>query len=306
MNLTDLGEVLRSRADVPGSSHDARMAGVRARVVASRRRRAVAGVACLVLALVGLVFVVLPRAEAPEPAVPPRSLPEYQSGTRLSAQAWGDLPATGLTLRFVPRSLDFQLITHCDTAPDGLRITVTVNGHVYTEDNGCGGMGKVADWGAFDVVAGRPSVVEMTVRTVAEGTRGSFAVGIGDPVPVSEYPFPPRPATLQTFPLNLPEASIFLRPDAGTPNGEKRFTLEWPGESLLRAQLNTPGRIRVLVDGVGLVDFSHWSYTASSSSMFLSDWKKHYGLDVVEGQRVEVTVITERITGDWQVSFAPR
>src|SRR5690349_14788675 len=64
MNLTDLTEVLHERAELADSSHEARMAGVRARVSATRRRRAAAGVACVVLALVGIVHAVLPRPEA--------------------------------------------------------------------------------------------------------------------------------------------------------------------------------------------------------------------------------------------------
>ncbi|MCX2947073.1 hypothetical protein [Lentzea sp. NEAU-D7] len=307
MNLSDLTEVLRERAELTDSSHEARMAGVRARVSAGKRRRAVLGVAGVVLALVGIVFAVLPRAEQPEPAVPPRSLPEYQEGTRLIAQAWSDLPSTSATVRFVPKSLDLLLFTHCETGQgDSLLVTVVVNGHTYTERNGCSGSRRVRDWGAFDVVVGQPSVITLTVEPQHTTTKGTFAIGIGEAVPVSEYPFPPRPQTLATFPAVSPEPTIVLRADPAAPAEQREFTVEWPGINFMEVRSNTPGRIRVLVDDVVVIDFSHWSYSAGSSLIFPDDWKKSYGLDVAEGQAVKITVIPERVTGDWEVTLAPR
>ena len=89
MNLTDLTEVLRDHADVAGEHGDTRLAGVRAKVTTTRRRRAVAGAACVVLAFLGVVYAVAPRhGRLSEPALPVRSFPEYQGGTKLVAQAW--------------------------------------------------------------------------------------------------------------------------------------------------------------------------------------------------------------------------
>ncbi|QFZ18333.1 hypothetical protein [Saccharothrix syringae] len=54
MNPHHPGEVLRERADLPDTPHAARMAGVRARVRAARRRRALAAFACVAPALAGI------------------------------------------------------------------------------------------------------------------------------------------------------------------------------------------------------------------------------------------------------------
>lgn len=323
MNLTDLSEVLRDRAELPDSSHEARMAGVRARVSATRRRRATAGVAAVVLTLVGIVYAVLPHpGPSPEPAIPTRSLPEYQQGTKLIAQAWGDLPSTSVTVRFVPKSLDLWLFTHCDAGTNQVWLmAITVNDRPWLEHNGCGGANRTPDWSTFGVVAGQPSVITLTVLGKHGGfesgtpaplplpASGAFALGVGEAVPVSEYPFPPRPQTLQNLDQVLvgpiTDPMVKLRADPADPAAPKETTVEWPGPSVLVAQLNTPGRIRVLVNGTPLIDLSHWSYTASGTQ---ANWPaydgENYGLS--KGQTVKITVIPERTTGDWKVTLVPR
>jgi hypothetical protein len=323
MNLTDLSEVLHARAELPDSSHEARMAGVRARVAATRRRRAVAGVACVVLALVGIVYAVLPGSgPSPEPAVPPRSLPEFQEGTRLTAQAWGDLPSTSVTVRFVPKSLDFWLFTRCDIGGNGVLMTITVNGRPYVERNGCGGGTRTPDWSVLGVVAGQPTVITLTVlgeqgESASDSApllplpaHGAFALGVGETVPVNEYSFPPRPPTLQDINQGrlgpITEPLVKLQSDPADPTAAKEATVVWPsGRSLLLAHLNTPGRIRVLVNDIPFIDLSHWSYVAGGTQV---EWPSfdgnRHGLS--EGQSVKITVIPERTTGDWDVTLVPR
>jgi hypothetical protein len=317
MNLTDLSEVLRDRAELADSSHEARMAGVRARVSATRRRRAVAGVACVVLALVGIVYAALPRPEAlPEPAVPPRSLPEYQSGTRLLAQAWSDLPSTSVTVRFTPKSSNLLLFTQCDVGPGrNLLVAVTINDRSLFDGNTCGGATRPKDWSGLGIVPGQTTVITLTVageqghepgQVLPLPPSGTFALGVGEDVPVDEYPFPPRPQTLETFTPQHPTPTIELKSDPADPAGRKESTIQWPGRNVMVAQMNTPGRMRVLVDDVLVVDFSHWSYIVGSNHVWLDDVKKDYGLDLADGQTVKITVIPERITGEWKVTFAPR
>ncbi|SFQ99821.1 hypothetical protein SAMN04488564_101935 [Lentzea waywayandensis] len=317
MNLTDLREVLRDRAELADSSHEARMAGVRARVTAAKQRRAVAGAAFVVLALVGIVYALLPRLDQPEPAVPPRSLPEYQFGTRLLTQAWGDLPSTSATVRFVPRSLDLMLFIKCDTGPtDKLLISITVNGHPFAENRTCGGASS-ANWSNLGVVVGQQSVITLTVDgKEGSGTSnpppvlpspesGSFALGVGEAVPVSEYPFPPRPQTLETFPPSLGEPAIEVRSDAADPAGRKEITAAWPGDNELHAEMNTPGRMRILVNDVEVINYSHWTYGLGSSHTLPGNWPRR-GLQLTKGQQVKITVIPERTTGEWRVTLTPR
>lgn len=320
MNLTDLSEVLRDRAELADSSHEARMAGVRARVTAAKHRRAVAGAAFVVVALVGIVYALLPRLEQPEPAVPPRSLPEYQQGTRLLTQAWGDLPSTSVTVRFVPKSLDLVLFTKCDIGPnEQLLMSTTVNGHPFVQRNSCGG-GSSANWSALGVVPGQPSVITLTIDgKQGSGTpgapgpppalplpeSGSFTLGVGEAVPVNEYPFPPRPQTLETFQPSLGEPAIEVRSDAADPARQKEITAAWPGDNMLHAEMNTPGRMRILVNDVEVINYSHWTYGVGSTQTLPGDWTRH-GLQLTEGQQVKITVIPERTTGDWRVTFIPR
>ncbi|MDX3663137.1 hypothetical protein PV646_38080 [Streptomyces sp. ID05-26A] len=318
MNLTDLTEVLRDRADLTDSSHEARMAGVRARVAATRRRRAVAGVAAVVLALVGIVYAVLPRPDVlPEPAVPPRSMPEYQLGTRLIAQGWGDLPSTTVTVRFVPRSLDLTIFTQCEAGTDErLLISTSINGHPMAERNSCGHASRPLNWTGLDVVPGQPSVITLTVNgkqgdfdktgdleVLPLPANGTFAIGIGEAMPVSEYPFPPRPQTLATIPLTHPRPVVELNSDATNPNERKELTVPWPGDNVMLAQLNTPGRVRVLVDDVQVIDYSNWAYGLGGTQIERREWKEDYGLDLPEGWTVKITVIPERVTGEWKVTL---
>ena len=318
MNLTDLSEVLRDRAGLADSSHESRMAGVRARVTAAKRRRAVAGAAFVVLALVGVVYALLPRPAEPEPAVPPRSLPEYQYGTRLLTQAWGDLPSTSVTVRFVPKSLDLMMFTKCDIGPnDRLLISTHINGHPMADHSSCG-TASSTDWAALGVVPGQPSVITLTVDgkqgsdtsnppvALPSPESGSFALGVGEAVPVSEYPFPPRPQTLQELQPALPEPAIEVLSDASDPAARKEVIVPWPGHNVLSADMNTPGRIRVLLDDVEIADYSNWSYNPGGTQIWPDDWNAKYGLHLAEGKNVKITVIPERTTGEWRVALSPR
>lgn len=319
MNLTDLSEVLRERADVPDPVQQARLAGVRAKVRASRRRRAVAGAACVVLALVGVVFAVVPRSgPSSEPAVPVRSFPEYHDGTRLAGQTWVELPSTSATVRFVPEALDFKLFWKCDIGKErALSVTVTVNGKPYaggTCDMSTGG--SYVDWADLGVVVGLPFEATLTVdgeqggfaeggvSEVAPPPHGSFGIGIGAGVPPSDYPFPPRPEELKPLGEEFGKPALKLSGDPADPDGKLETTVEWPGRSSVVARSNTPGRLRVLVNDVQVVDYSNWTYEPGSSTSLPPDhWEGEYGLVLSKGDLVRITVIPERMSGDWRVDF---
>lgn len=134
---------------------------------------------------------------------------------------------------------------------------------------------------------------------------GSFALGVGETVPVSEYPLPPRPQTLEPFTPLAPEPTIELRAELSDPNRRKDFTVEWPGDNHMTARMNTPGRIRVLVNDVVVIDYSHWFYSVATGITMPYQWTR-YGLELSEKQTVKITVIPERITGDWIVTVAPQ
>jgi hypothetical protein len=321
MNLTDLSEVLRERAAVSGSAQQARLAGVRAKVTASRRRRAVAGAACVVLVLVGVVFAVVPRSgPSSEPAVPVRSFPEYQDGVRLIGQAWGELPSTSLTVRFTPTSLPLKIIEECDGGKDErLLVSLTINGHQYINGNTCGATITVTEPAAMGIVVGQPSEVTLTLlgkqgevvngvmSTLALPAEVTFGLGIGQGVPVADYPFPPRPQTLPPLEPQYPEGFTKLTADPADPAARKEMTFEWPGTIMVEARVNTPGRLQVLVNDVPVIDYTSWTYTVHGSQSALpDDWASSYGLTPAVGDPVRITVIPERITGDWEVKLVRR
>jgi hypothetical protein len=321
MNLTDLAEVLREHAAVPETSQDARLAGVRAKVKATKRRRAVTGAACVVLAFLGAVYALVPRPETTsEPAVPVRSFPEYQDGVRLIGQAWGELPSTSLTVRFTPTSLPVKIAHECNGRKDKLLLmSVTINGRPFITGNSCGGTSTVLDPESKGIVVGQPSEVTLTLlgeqgeavnnvpSTLPMPPEVTFGLGIGQGVPVADYPFPPRPQTLAPLEPRYPEGFTKLTSDPADPVARKETTFEWPGTIMVESLVNTPGRLQVLVNDVPVIDYTSWSYTVHGSQSALPDrWESSYGLTPAVGDLVRVTVIPERTTGDWEVKLVRR
>lgn len=320
MNLTDLTEVLRDHAEnLDDTAHEARMAGVRARILATRRRLALTGVVCVVLALVGVVYVALPREV--ESARPPRSLPEYQDGARLVTQSWADLPTASVTVKYTPKAEDFVIFRHCSTEPSepDLVTMLLINGKEASAD-GCGHDSTVEiDVARYGGVVGEPLVIRMVVgvsgtedrfpekvehvRPPEGTTTGEFAVGVGEPVPVSEYPFPPRPETLEDvdeFVLSG-ETVLEIRSDRNDPDARQTVNVTWPGPLRMITAVNTPGRLEVLINGKVVYDMDSWDYRGRSG--YMEFWEGD-GLNIPRGQTATITVIPERTTGDWKVEFA--
>ncbi|OLF05335.1 hypothetical protein BLA60_36515 [Actinophytocola xinjiangensis] len=317
MNLTDLTEVLRDRADLDATTHDARMAGIRGRVLARRRRLALTGVVGVVLALVGVVYVALPGQRV-DPAEPTRSLAEYQSGARLVAQAWGDLPATSITLTHTPSADDLVLIAHCVDEDSGQNLVtmVSINGRDGPA-GGCTGQTTVRiDLSAYGGSVGEPLVVRMVVgvnrvagefpETVADvrppesATSAEYAVGLGERVPLTEYSFPPRPETLEPLDSLLAPADFDLRSDPDDPDAPQELDVTWRGQVELTASLNTPGRLEVLIDGESVYVGDSWTYLGTIGVTTVGGPD---GPDLAVGETATITVVPERTTGDWAVQF---
>lgn len=317
MNLSDLTEVLRDHADLDGTAHDVRMAGIRARVVASRRRRALTGVVCLVLVLVGAVYLALPREIAP--AQPTRSLPEYRSGAKLVEQAWADLPTSSVTLEYTPVTDVFLLFEHCVTDPAGndLATMFVINGKAGP-GGGCGGDSTTRiDLARYGVV-GEPFLITMFVgfsdsagelpekvsdlRPPDATMTGEFAVGVGELVPLDEYSFPPRPEKL-TAVDELVSSDFGLRADENDPDARQTVSVEWRGPLVLNASVNTPGRLEVLVNDESVYALDSWTYHGTSGMTILGEAG---GPHIPVGETVTITVYPERTTGDWIVQFSEK
>jgi len=318
MNLTDLTEVLRERAELDDTAHDARMAGIRGRVLATRRRLALAGVVCVVLAVVSAVFLTVPRPV--EPANPTRSFPEYDNGARLVAQAWADLPTDSVTLEYTPKSPEFVLFERCvaESSDQDLVMVITINGRPVQAGGCYSGSLPMDDLTRYDGAVGRPLVITMTVgvgrvrgeipekvedvRPPDEAVTAEFAIGVGELVPVSEYPLPARPETLEDIDDFLSsDPDIDIRADRNDPEQRQEISMAWPGTLGVHAAINTPGRLEVLINGQVVYELESWGYSGEFGIAILGEAD---GLNFSPGQTVTVTVIPERATGDWSVQLS--
>lgn len=311
MNLTDLTEVLRRHAELPpDAAHGPRMSGIQARVKASRRRR-VAAVAASLVAVLGVSFALtLPVRRESQPAEPV-VFSEYHEGTRIVAQTSGRAPESTITLRFVLTALDTKLFIACDPH-DGdkqMYANLFVNGVQSSNDSTCTKLTYTTDWTEVGIGVGTSVTVTASAgeqQWREEFRKGpippdaTFGLAVGVPVTPEDYPFPPRPESLKSVDAVLDRIARsrridVRRADQDQPNGTWRTTVTWPKQqSSLEIVINTPGRIRVLVDDVVVAEKVTWTYDASPTVFILSP-------DRAMGENVDITVIAERTSGDWAV-----
>ncbi|MEV1118523.1 hypothetical protein AB0I91_25940 [Actinosynnema sp. NPDC049800] len=323
MNLTDLTEVLRHHAELPpDAAHGPRMSGIQARVEASRRRRVVAAVAASLVAVLGVAFALrTPVQRESQPAEPkPIVFSEHHEGTRIVAQTSGRAPASAITLRFAPTTPDPKLFIACDANDDDKQMyaTLVVNGVPYGDGLTCGPpMNVTFEWAKHGIGVGTPVTVTLSAgeqlwdeeeRWPHSGPMppdATLGLAVGVPVAPEDYPFPPRPETLEPIDpaldnTNPGQRRVYeLRADPDQPNGTWRSTVSLPGRPVyVGVAVNTPGRIRVLVNGVEVVEHATWTYRSS----YLMDTSQEYWEVAVEpGATVDLTVIVERTSGDWAV-----
>ncbi|MFD0203433.1 MULTISPECIES: hypothetical protein [Saccharothrix] len=177
----------------------------------------------------------------------------------------------------------------------------------------------VVSWTTESFPVGSPVTLGITVGE-SDGTRRTpgpipagttFALAVGEVVPVEDYRFPPRPESLSPVDplLGAPATRIDLRrAERDRPNGTWRTTLDLPDRPVrIQVAANTPGRIQVLVDGVRVFDYVKWTYEATTGSSLPQDlWEKDSGAKAEVGATVEITVVAERTSGDWAVVLGER
>lgn len=333
MNLTDLQELLEERSAEPDGrvmSH-LRLDGVRGRIVARRRRRAAAGVAgtaAAVLVLAGLT-VALPREDRPAPGGHPTptvtaspiasidGFPEYAQGARLMATTVDELPNRTVSLMVAPKDADLVVFIRCDAALVGsVNYTVSVNGSRISRGESCGGTSFTVSVAtlAKDYGVKEGEAAEFTM-TLHGGQRGSFGLAIGQRVDPATYPYPARPATVE--PLELPisnqdgtdsadRGGRMLRSDPDDPNRPVELALTWPGARSLEMRAQTPGALRVLINGQEVAKGEWWDYRQGGYATTGDEqWNTEFRLGLRRGQSVTVTVKPERMSGDWAVLIDP-
>jgi hypothetical protein len=171
----------------------------------------------------------------------------------------------------------------------------------------------------FQPEAGAPIEVSLTFsQGLGNGSFGpppdfgAASLALYEWVGPDDYPYPDPPAALvQLKPLNLtPDQSVALvSSDPEDPAAERTVTFFWPPippptESLsveMRAQ--TPGVLRVLLDGTEVSRGYWWDYgqdfTWSSANLHLPILNRL----AVRGDRIDLNVIPERMTGAWAVAL---
>ncbi|NUT90430.1 MAG: hypothetical protein HOY78_00230 [Saccharothrix sp.] len=306
MNEAELVDLLHERADIPDDGHRTRVEGVRAKVRRSRWQQAGATLAAIAVVLAGLLYGV-PRGQSSDPADPPgEPLPTYQDGYRFTTEAFTALPERAVRLSYTVTG-DFMIYARCGISGRRSTMVITINDKRWFE-GGCDEIGTPVPpppdaWTAFGIEAGQPARIEASL-TDAPGGAGRWGIRIGEAVPFAEYSFPPRPSRLPELPAAVP-GSTPAQADPDHPDRRVEVRVPWSGDALeLRA--NTPGRYRVLVDGVAVVDSTFWTFGAhSATSAPVSEWPELYGVSVVPGQDLTLTVVPERASGQWQVTLLP-
>jgi hypothetical protein len=317
VNLTDLRDVLDERSatyDVEARSH-LTLAGVHRRLAIRRRRRIAATAAAVVLVLAaGAGTLAVTRSSGRTPAATPATptvggFPEYAQGARVIAASTPIEPgATAVRLRFTPRTTGLVLFTRCDDNTKQYDIALNGGGRIVS-GTGCGSAFTLdpVDESA-GVEAGRPSVLTVTFP---KGPVAGFAVAVGERVPVGEYVFPPRPATLPPVEdagdMRTTDdqgadygTAVLVRSDPADPNRPVSVTFTWGAGVHLALRAQTPGALRVAVDGLTVAQGQWWDYDQTLvDAGYAADWHQ-VGLPA-RGAPATITVTPERMTGDWAV-----
>jgi hypothetical protein len=322
VNVTDLRDMLDERSSTDhgeGRSH-LTLSGVRRRLVLRRRRRriAVASAAALVLVAVGAGSAVTSRStqQPNRPVAGPATIngfPEYAQGSRLIASAVLAPAAKTLELPFVPGSTNLVFFVRCADPVSTEEFAVTINGHQTMSGSGCGGSFIPAAESLATELGVRVGARSVLRASFAKRAPAGFAVGVGQRVPVDQYVFPARPAALTPLDTggNLSvsydgatryDTAFLLRPDPADPNRPVSRTFTWGKGGHLALRSQTPGALKVTMNGIVVADGEWWDYDQGlvdgSSSAFWPSPKQR-----VKGVTVTVTVTPQRMTGDWAVAF---
>jgi hypothetical protein len=331
MALTDadLRAVLAARACVvPADSAVARAAAVDRKVRVIRRRRAASASSAVVVVLLvvtglsGLLHDGRAR-KAPVPAhlqkVAAGLLPRYSNGGEVSAYTtFRTDKKRDATFTFTPTSLGFLVSFDCDRElPKSRMINVEINGKPFM--SGSCGPGLSVDGPSYrdeqaraeslGVRLGEPATVRAYVIEFAAGAkqpqnppvyRGAMAnyrvgVAVYSPMPLADYPFPPRPHKLASLDdggsngggrlLGRVDSRLVGANGAGsvvpklTPNG-------------IHTEIYAvaPGAVTVSVNGRTIDVAANWTWVGSGfSGLDLTPAAlRHLGIDVKVGDRVSV------------------
>jgi hypothetical protein len=333
----DLRAVLTERASAtPGNDAVARVASVDRRVRVIRRRRAAgASLAVVILLLVVTGVSGLFRGSrdrtAPVPAhmqkVAGGLLPRYNGGGKATAYtSFRTDEKRATTFTFTPGSSGLLVAFRCDKdmAP-GFLVSMEVNGKTLmmgTCSRGLNTRGpsrgdEQSEADLFGIRPGEPA--SMRVRVVHVGTgaatpeeepvyRGAMsnyriAVGVYSAMTLADYPFPPRPKTLESLDqdTNSSDARLLGKIDSRSvgPDGRGvvRTTLTSKGVHF-ELYAVAPGAITMTVNDqtVDVARFWTWEGSGYGGQVLTPNALQQLGIEVHVGDRITVGVAGKRFT----------
>jgi len=323
VNLTDLREELRARsAPGPDLVGALRLAAVRHRVRAMRRRRFVAGGATLVVILVavtGYGAVAAHRSTTLRPEPPGFSVddfPRYATGARLVDARAVSPVGTEIVLSGVVGALGVVVANRCDMPGTAVLIvhwsfegreafSMPCTESVWTSPATSGN-----DLAWLGVPLDRPirvtARIDATdgVRRPVDLSRGAFAAALMERIPFEEYQLPPRPPVLAPLSSRVdttkgPPGKVLVESDPADPNATRTGVLAEPGEFLITMAAQTPGSIRIDHDGATVCTAEWWDYEANLRGCSSSKgWPT--------ARPLTVTFVPEHMTGPWRAAIVPQ
>jgi hypothetical protein len=319
MNLTDLRATLDDRSSEAAHAVAAgtRIEGVRARVRATRQRRAAVGALAVVAALaIGYAVVTRglidsrpqPATTTPPPTLSVNGFPEYANGAHLiGSRTAAFAEEMAFTVDGSPRG--WALAARCTSSePDReLWVRWQINGQLLTSHS-CtdqGGSTVRPDMSRFDPDWRRPDLTStITARMEATDGKplpaGTFSVAISERLPYEGYPLPPRPAALR--PLD-PAPAVNVDPaygiasvdsDPDDPTRSKTLVLDLAAGASIDMVSQTPGYLHVIVDGTEIATGEWWDYDLAI-----------YGLTIDRPGRHTITFVPEHLSGAWRAVIRP-
>lgn len=302
-----------------------RVAAVRVRIRHARRAR-VATVGAAVIVALALVagYVIGSRIQRshPHPLHPSPASIDFFDGNRVE----GVLPPTPAVAR------EYSVAwTHESTNPvtfyvlcktqqaGGVRYNLLFNGREWIGDAVCSSYGTTPrDWWTAadtmtlaesrlelqDVLPGKPSTFGIRfTRQPPPGT--TIGLMVADRLPAGEYPLPSAPASLG--PLKRPTLTPGVsRIDAAAATKRE---IRWGGALGLRIAAQTPGELRLLIDGIpvrtyGFFDFDGRPKFDCLVPSDLRDSQYRPLVKVVNGQVSTLELVPIDMAGDWYADYA--
>ncbi|MEV4417998.1 SigE family RNA polymerase sigma factor [Catellatospora sp. NPDC049609] len=310
--------------------------------IAGRRRRRIAGIAAACLAALALIaaYALVPqlgRNALPEPAFPVE-VPRYVHG-QPTTPGGGDTyyrvvaSAQHGYADHVPAALTWTPGTQPQTVYIGCRhktflpltVQIWVNGHraalatcMHDDNIGVSASRVGLDPAMLGLVAGHPATMTVDLAPARPENAlageplpaGTLTLAIADSITFAEFPLPTPPATLPPLSdplLNMKPAGVTVL----TARGAHSATLTWHGTIELRAEAQTPGRLRIAVDGVPLRELDWWTYQTDGAMTYSGSLDSEqtylggYRFKPGPGATITITVESERMTGDWWMTLRP-